>query len=401
MKKSLFGYGITTKAISQSGNWDIYDDKFGDDSFDEFKNRLLNPCKFNPNISELEIPSPGFPPHHKLIKSAKNIISEYDYFYDNSPKQIWISGTNGKTTTTKMIQHLLCEFSSVMGGNVGTPLALLEKKAKLWVLETSSFTLHYTKFAVPNIYILLNITPDHLSWHGSMKEYENSKLKPLKMMSDGGIAIVPQIYSNINSNAKLIGYEDELDLARKFNIDIEKIEFKTPFLIDAILSLCVSKIIYEKTDYELLNNFKIESHKLEEVLDKYERLWVNDTKATNLDATIQALKRYKHMHMHLILGGDDKGVDLSPIFEVLKDLDVIIYAIGSNCDKIAFLANKFNVKFVRCEFLESAVLAIDKGMRNSKSNIQVGLLSPACASLDQFSSYAQRGELFKSYLKAL
>ena len=115
MKKSLFGYGLTTRAIAEhcqkDGCWEIYDDKFeissGAPKLDEFGNALLNPSEFDPAASELEIPSPGFPPHHELVRKARNLISEYDYFDDYEGLKIWISGTNGKTTTTKMMQYLL------------------------------------------------------------------------------------------------------------------------------------------------------------------------------------------------------------------------------------------------------------------------------------------------------
>ena len=107
MKKSLFGYGLTTKAIAEhcrdEGGWDIYDDKFeissGTPKLDEFGNALLNPSEFDPAASELEIPSPGFPPYHELVRKAQNFISEYDYFGDYEGLKIWFSGTNGKTTT--------------------------------------------------------------------------------------------------------------------------------------------------------------------------------------------------------------------------------------------------------------------------------------------------------------
>ncbi|EAK0826936.1 UDP-N-acetylmuramoyl-L-alanine--D-glutamate ligase [Campylobacter fetus] len=398
MRKSLFGYGKTTKAISKSGGWDIYDDNFKDDSLDEFGNRLLNPSKFNAQNSSLEIPSPGFPCNHDLVKSALNLISEYDYFINDTPKSIWISGTNGKTTTTKMTQWLLGDRGSAMGGNVGTPLAdLLNLKAKVWVLETSSFTIHYTKFAKPDIYVLLPITPDHLSWHGSMQEYEKAKLKPLSMMREGSVAIIPKKYANISSCAKIIEYENEEDLASRFDIDLSKISFRTPFLIDALLALCIEKIIFSKVSYELLNKFEIETHKLEEFKDRLGRLWVDDTKATNIDATLQALKRYKNDKLHIILGGDDKGVSLDPLFDELRDMSTTIYAIGSNAGKISSLADKFGIKCINCEFLNKAVENINMVMKTG----EIGLLSPACASLDQFKSYAERGDMFKKYVKEI
>jgi UDP-N-acetylmuramoyl-L-alanine--D-glutamate ligase len=224
----------------------------------------------------------------------------------------------------------------------------------------------------------------------------------------------------------------------------------------------------------------IEGNKLEEFTDARGRLWVNDTKATNIDACAQALKRYAGRKIHLILGGDDKGVDLHPLFAEFKKYDLRIYAIGSNTDKIVFLCDEYSLPCVRCEILQTAVSEISKRYRdadfkksgaselevqnsstdsrcdgdskakesakigentpqegggssaasdnasspkrrandsetrnsqnsknfeNFKNSIhsasEIALLSPACASLDQFKSYAERGELFKKQVAQL
>ncbi|MDO5046612.1 UDP-N-acetylmuramoyl-L-alanine--D-glutamate ligase [Campylobacter sp.] len=405
MKKSLFGYGGTIKAIAknclQDGIWDIYDDKFSQISKDEFGNNLLPTSKFEPEKSLLEIPSPGFPPYHELIQKSQNLISEYDFFYRlygrKTPFSVWISGTNGKTTTTKMMQYLLESKGSVMGGNVGVALGELNPDAKIWILETSSFTLHYTKYAKPDIYALLPITPDHLTWHGDMRSYEAAKLKPLGMMSENSVAILPEIYADNQTKAKVISYKNEEDLAKFCEVQTSEINFKVPFLTDALLALAVQKIIFDKCDVNLLNKFMIESNKLEEFSDKFGRIWVNDTKATNIDATIQALKRYKDKNLHLILGGDDKGVDMTQLFEAINSANTKIYAIGSNSDRLIKLAEKFEISALKCEFLDVAVKEIAKNLKND----EIALLSPAAASLDQFSSYAERGDKFKEFIANL
>lgn len=401
MVRSLFGYGKTTKALASSAKfgeiWDIYDDKFSKISKDEFGNLLLPVSKFDASKSELEIPSPGFPREHSLIKSAKNLISEYDYFNDTTPTKIWISGTNGKTTTTGMCEFLLRKFGGVMGANVGTPLANMDKNAKFWILETSSFTLYYTKFATPKIYALLPITPDHLSWHGSMDEYEKAKLKPLPMMSESSIAIIPAKFRGVKSKAKIYFYENESDLARICGVNLSDVKFRVPFLEDALMALSVAKFSVGICDTKLLNEFRLDKNRVEEFNDKFDRLWVNDTKATNIDACLKALDRYQDKKIHLILGGDDKGVDLSPLFEKFKGLNIEIYAIGSNTEKIMNLATKFGIKAFKCEFLENAVSEISKSLKVG----EVGLLSPACASLDQFSSYEERGAKFKEFILKL
>lgn len=402
MKISLFGYGKTTQAIAKNlvdkfGPFDIYDDHFQEENKDEWGNRLLNPKKFDEKLSELEIPSPGFPPNHTLIKKAKNLQSEYDFFYDAMPKSIWISGTNGKTTTTQMATHLLSRVGAVMGANVGFPLAELDLNAKIWILETSSFTLHYTHTAKPEIYALLPISADHLSWHGNFENYAKDKLSVLERMNECDIAILPEIYAKTPTKAYIISYKNEFDLAQKMNINIEKISFKSPFLLDAVMALSIEKILLDTLSYELLNHFVMEKNKLEELQDNQGRLWVNDTKATNENAVMAALKRYKDKKIHLIIGGDDKGVDLSTLFDFMKDFDIELYAIGVSTQKMLDYALKANLKAHKCEFLENAVQEISKVLKNN----EVALLSPACASLDQFNSYAQRGEKFKEYVSKI
>lgn len=402
MKISLFGYGKTTQAIAKNlvdkfGPFNIYDDHFQEENKDEWGNRLLNPKNFDEKLSELEIPSPGFPPNHTLIKKAKNLQSEYDFFYDAMPKSIWISGTNGKTTTTQMATHLLSHVGAIMGANVGFPLAELNLNAKIWILETSSFTLHYTHTAKPEIYALLPISADHLSWHGNFENYVKDKLSVLERMNECDIAILPEIYAKTPTKAYIISYKDEFDLAQKMNIDIEKISFKSPFLLDAVMALSIEKILLDTLSYELLNHFVMEKNKLEELQDNQGRLWVNDTKATNENAVMAALKRYKDKKIHLIIGGDDKGVDLSTLFDFMKDFDIELYAIGVSTQKMLDYALKANLKAHKCEFLENAVQEISKILKNN----EVALLSPACASLDQFNSYAQRGEKFKEYVSKI
>lgn len=395
---SLFGYGKTTKALTKLyPNAVFYDDKCTKPFKDENGFKIKPASDFNPLYSDLEIPSPGIPPFNPLIQKAKNLISEYDCFANAAPLSVWISGTNGKTTTTQMMQYLLKDKGSLEGGNIGTPLGELDQNASMWILETSSFTIHYTNRASPNIYILLPITPDHLSWHGDMQEYINAKLKPILGMREGEVAIIPEAYKDVKTSAHVVTYRDENDLASHFEIDINRVNFKGAFLMDALLAMAVDKILFDRIDYPKINSFVIDPHRQEELRDSKGRLWVNDTKATNLDATIVALKRYKEQHVHLILGGDDKGVDLNELFVYLQDCDVKIYNIGSNKEKLSNLARVYGVEFELCKNLADAIVKIDKNLKND----EVALLSPAAASLDEFTSYAHRGDLFKNAVKEL
>ncbi len=395
---TLFGYGKTTQAIAKKyGNCKIFDDNIKEIKTDERGNTFFPSHLFDPASSDLEVTSPGISPNHPLTVSAKNLISEYDLFADIMPFSIWISGTNGKTTTTQMLHHLLKRRGADVGGNIGLPLAEMNTNANMWVLETSSFTMHYTKKAKPNIYLLLPITPDHVSWHGSLEEYEAAKLKPFALMNEGEMIVAPAKYKDIATNGFFVGYESAEDLATYFEIDTSKIKFKGVFLFDALMALSVTKALFNEVDYELINSFNIDGHRQEEFRDAFGCLWVDDSKATNLDATIEAVKNYADRKILLVLGGDDKGQDLTPLFEFLKDKNLEVFSIGSNEERISEFCAKYGIKCTKCTFLQTAV----EKMANLMDSNSVGMLSPAAASLDQFSSYKERGEKFKAFVSSL
>ena len=418
MKPTLFGYGLTTKAIAKKlgGGCTFFDDNVKEAYTDDEGNHILPSHLFDPQKSQLEVTTPSLKPNHPLIKSAKNLLSEYDYFLGNEqpniealqsnanhnsslerqkPFTIWISGTNGKTTTTQMLTHLLEKRGAVSGGNIGTPLAELDTDAPIWVLESSSFALHHTHTASPDIYLLLPITPDHLDWHGTAEQYEADKLKPLLTMKEGELALVPKGLNLPKTNAYLIEYDSNAFVAEYFKLDSSKVRFKAAFLQDALLALAVSKVLFDEADYELMNTFTLDAHRQEELKDEKGRLWVNDSKATNMDATIQAVKGYSDRYIHLILGGDDKGVDLTPLFESMKPLMLTLYTIGANSDKLLALAKQYNIDSVESQNIETAI----KQIESVHTVESVALLSPAAASFDQFKSYKHRGETFMGLVK--
>ena len=380
----ILGKGITALALKDKfPNATLYDDN-------DFN-------QYDLNSNEYTVVSPGIPPYNNMVLNSKNLISDYDLFTSSMPFSIWISGTNGKTTTTQMCQHLLEEYGSIYGGNIGVPLSHLDEKAPIWILETSSFTLHYTNKAKPNIYILLPISEDHITWHGSFEEYKNAKLKPLSLMNENDIAIIPAEFKDFKTDAYVIKYRNSDDLCEHFNINKSEIKFKEPFLLDAILAMATKKIIFDEINYELINKFVIDKHKVEEFRDNKNRLWIDDSKATNVDATINAIVPYNDKNIHIILGGDDKGANLIPLFENIKDLDIYVYAIGSNTEKIVKYCKEYNISVESCIYLNMAVSKIDLVLEENS----VAMLSPAAASLDQFKSYAHRGDEFKNLVLTL
>ena len=405
---SLFGYGVTTRAIAEKfGPFAFYDDKVHKPFMDDAGNRVRPTSEFDPRYSDLEVPSPGIPPQHPLIRRARNLLSEYDLFLsptarppfsiDPKPFSIWVTGTNGKTTTTQMTTHLLGDKGAQSGGNICTPLAALDAAAPIWVLETSSFALHYTQSAKPDIYAVLPITPDHIGWHGGEQAYIDAKLGPLDRMREGEAVILPRAFADTPTNGFVIAYDTAEELAAYFGIETAQLRFKGAFLLDAVMAMAMDKILYDRIDYDRMNAFELDPHRQEELLDVQGRLWVNDTKATNIDAALAAVIRYGDRPIHLILGGDDKGVEMTPLFEALEPFDITLYTIGSNAGRLEALAERFAVPCHAAQTLDNAVKLIDA--RHDTNS--VALLSPAAASLDQFPSYAVRGERFKENVRNL
>lgn len=380
----VLGKGVTAQGIENSfDDVTLYDDS-------DFE-------KYDLNSNDITVVSPGIPPSNEMVKKSKNIQSDYDLFEEQMPFSIWISGTNGKTTTTQMIQHLLENKGSICGGNIGTPVSLLDTSAPIWILETSSFTFHYIKKAKPSLYILLPISEDHISWHGSYEEYKKAKLKPLDMMYEGEIAIVPEEFKDYPSSCFKITYKNSDDLCKVFDIEKKDIKFNEPFLLDSLLALASKKIIFDEVDYKKINTFTIDEHKIEELKDKDNRLWVNDSKATNVNATINALTPYLDKKIYLIVGGDDKGMNIEPLFKYIKNLDIEVFAIGSNYKKVISYCEEYNISSIESKFLSNAISDIH--LKHSITS--VAILSPAASSLDQFSSYSVRGKEFKNSVNGL
>jgi len=410
---ALFGYGLTTKAIARKlgGGYRFFDDNCTAPFTDESGNTVYPSSFFDPEQSDLEITTPSLPPHHPLITQAKHLLSEYDFFLGNHPYPardpqpatrskpftVWISGTNGKTTTTQMLTHLLADKGAVSGGNIGTPLAELPQEAPIWVLETSSFTMHHTHYASPDIYLLLPITPDHLDWHGSEEAYIQDKLRPLYTMQEGQLALVPKGLPLPDTSAWVVEYTTNDDIAAFFGIDASRVAFKGAFLQDALLALAVVRTLYDRIDYDRINAFQKEAHRQEELFDSQGRLWVNDSKATNVDAALQAVKTYGDRLIHLIIGGEDKGVDMHPLLAAFRPYRITLYTVGKNAALLTQIAEKLDIPAHRCDTIPDAVAAISRQRKEG----DVALLSPAAASFDQFSSYKERGDVFKRAVKKL
>jgi UDP-N-acetylmuramoylalanine--D-glutamate ligase len=216
-------------------------------------------------------------------------------------------------------------------------------------------------------------------------------------MKEGEMALIPKGLNLPKTNAFVVEYDSTEFLENYFDIDSSKIRFKSAFLEDALLALAVTKTLFDEIDYDTINSFKLDNHRQEETTDSKGRVWVNDSKATNLDATIQAVKGYSDKFIRLIIGGEDKGADLTPLFELLEDKEIQLYTIGANSERLANLSKEHNINFTPCQTLETAVATIDRDYKKG----DIALLSPAAASFDQFNSYKHRGEEFFRFIKKI
>ncbi|WP_457605879.1 UDP-N-acetylmuramoyl-L-alanine--D-glutamate ligase [Nitratifractor sp.] len=421
MEICFFGYGKTTRSIAKlfGDGFDFYDDRCEKSWEDEAGNRIHPSDDFDPDTSSLEILTPSIRPDSPLLARARNPVSEYDLFLApekiealdlsglsalgsrllgrKRPRTVWVSGTNGKTTTTQMIAHLLSSHGAVAGGNIGTPLAELDPDAPLWILETSSYTLHHTRYAAPDLYLLLPLSPDHIDWHGGSKAYYDDKLSVITRMREGELVLLPADLPVPESPAWTVQYPDDRFLETFFDLDASKLRYRAAFLQDALLALAVSRTLFDEADYDLLNAFTLDAHRQQELRDSKGRLWVNDSKATNLDAALQALEAYRDRPIRLVAGGDDKGGDMEPLIRRLSTLDAELYTLGSNSRRLAELAHRHGVPVHPFATLEELLPRLDADLKEG----EVALLSPAAASLDQFRSYAQRGEMFMDFVRSV
>lgn len=394
-KLAALGYGKITKAISKkynNGQLNIFDDKCKEDYIDENNNNIYPANKLIVEKFDVIIPSPGIPPYNEMILKAKGkIVSEFDFFYNPNIFYIWVTGTNGKSTLTNAIYQLLKDDNATIGGNIGYPLAKLDYSKKIHVYEASSFMLHYTNIAIPNISVILPITPDHIEWHKDMKHYKHDKLKHIKKMTECSIVFLPKELENIKTTAYKIIYDPNNieKLAKEYNIQENN--------FNKVISGVIYKIIFDDIPHIKLKNLPIHlEHRIEPVKDSSGRVWYNDSKATNDASTIFALKQF-NSKIHLIIGGYDKGLDYNDMFNILKQKNIILYIIGANSNNLEKLSIKYSINYKITNTLQNSIDEISKKLKND----EVALLSPATSSYDQFKSFEDRGKKFKELVSLI
>jgi len=337
---------------------------------------------------DLLVKSPGVRGDASLVVAARErgvpVWSEIELASRLLPNPILgVTGTNGKTTTAEWLGFML---GAPVAGNVGRALSELDGELdpeQLVVVELSSFQLEDVHEFRPRIAVLLNLEPDHLDRHGSFEAYQRAKLRIFENQTEADHAIVPRAFGEIPGRSSVIEFaaEDPLPaepalrgMHNRENAAAATAAARAAGAIDATIA-------------RGLREFTGVAHRLELVAERDGVSYVNDSKATNVAATLRALAAYEDVPVRLILGGSRKGEDLAPLAAALGPNIQAVYVIGETADELA----RAIPDTIRAGDLATAV---DRAASAAQPG-EVVLLSPACASYDQFRDFEQRGEEFK------
>ena len=338
-----------------------------------------------------------------LLKNKKKIITDLDLFYmQKLPiKSIMVTGTNGKSTTCKLLQHVLRtnKLDAKLGGNIGKPiLDLAIKKNSIVIIEASSFQLFHAKFIKPTYAMILNITKDHLDWHGSVKNYQDSKFNIFSNQDRKDFALLSKkeqikkfkkkLFKSKHIKVSVGNFEKSFrkSIVNKYLLNQPNLE-NISFVYKFSIFFKIKKNIIIKA----LNNFKGLPHRNEMFYYKRGIKFINDSKATSFDAAKHALKNNKNIFW--ILGGLPKLNDKFKLKDVKKNI-IKSYIVGKN---INFFRKQISgVLDHKLSFtIDNALKDIIKDLFTFKQKQATILLSPASASYDQFKSFVERGDHFK------
>jgi len=371
------------------------------------------------------VTSPGIssfhPLYQKALEQSKEIIGEIELASrEITQKCLAVTGTNGKTTVTSLVTHVLNEsnISAIALGNIGEPLcsALDDQKisqVQVLVLELSSFQLECLESRFIDAAALLNITPDHLDRYASMQEYAKAKMSILRnLKEDSNLYVEEKCFSSFfeskEDTIQSYGYDpvnpiytDKSDLfingIRQFNLPKELQGKKSHNLENFIAAflLCKGCGVTESQFLKAYASFKKPSHRLEMVKTIEGVNYIDDSKGTNIDAVIRAVESITG-NIVLIAGGVDKGFPYNGWILAFRDRVKVVLAIGQAKEKIQRDIGS-NVLVELCETLQEAVLRA-KFLSQEGETV---LLSPGCSSFDMFKDYAHRGDEFKRLVNQL
>jgi len=376
----------------------------------KFSSKITTNLKEKLKTVDYIVLSPGISLKKKknknLIHFKKKIITDIDLLYLSSSKfkSIVVTGTNGKSTTCKIISHLLekNKFDVRLGGNIGTPVLNLKiKKDAFFVIEASSFQLSHSQFIHPDYAILLNISNDHLDWHGSRQNYLKSKFRIFNLQNKNNYALVNKKYISIFKKkkylSKLVKFEfneynrikSEIDNRYlKLNTNDENMNFV--FILAKLLK------ISRKSFVESMSSFTGLPHRYEIFLKKKNVIFVNDSKATSFQSSKFALINGKNIYW--IVGGLPKKGDKINLGYIKKNI-IKSYIVGKNINFFKRQLKKNKIIFSISKTLKVSIIKALRDIKFYKRLNNIVLLSPGAASFDQFKNFENRGNEFKRLCK--
>ncbi|MGN0073544.1 MAG: UDP-N-acetylmuramoyl-L-alanine--D-glutamate ligase [Coriobacteriales bacterium] len=384
---------------------------------------------------DLCVASPGISQNSAFYKSAAaasaELVGECEYAFRLSPHGwLAVTGTNGKTTTTALLAHLLTAAGMLAYpcGNIGdtcTESVEHRREGEALVAEMSSYGLASTSRFAPRVAALLNITPDHISWHGSLEAYAQAKLKIFDNMGPGCTAVV---CDEVPGSAQLlgalrarditsvrVGVQDDGDCAFERADGMlcvsmggrlselcpaAELQIKGPHNVMNALAAAACALGYGCSAQGVaqgLRSFAALEHRIEPCGSVGGVGYFNDSKATNVDAVLVALKAFPGQPIVLLLGGRDKGTDLAPLVEACKGPVRMAVVYGEAAERFCHAFEGSGIELAREPGMREAFAHAARSARPG----EVVLLSPACASFDEFKSFNHRGEVFKGLVAAL
>jgi UDP-N-acetylmuramoylalanine--D-glutamate ligase len=383
---------------------------------------------------DLIVVSPGVPVDAPPLVQARslgeNVIGEVELAAQFLPGPIVaITGSNGKTTTTTLVGEIVAAggLPTLVGGNIGTPAISLAERAKpedAIVLEVSSFQLETIQTFRPKVAVVLNVTPDHLDRHRTFEIYASAKARLFENQQSSDFAVLNAddptcVAMAAKTRAQVFWFSRQKEAqqgtwvrdgaivfrdqkGQREILQVSEIPLKGAHNLENVLAAVSAGVLMgcapEKIRQAVMN-FKAVEHRLEFVATIRGVDYYNDSKATNVDATIKALESFP-ANIHLILGGKDKGSDYTVLNDLLRKRVKRVYTIGAAAAKIEsqiVSAKNGGPELLHAETLENA-------LRRANAVAEPGdvvLLAPACASFDQFKSYEHRGKVFKEIVSSL
>lgn len=434
MQKSLIlglgktGYSFAEYLSAKGESFDFADTRFEPADLNKFKSAYQSSSFFLGNLDENLLDdydqlllSPGVDVRHEFVSHArkKNIDIQSDiaiFISEVDAKIIGVTGSNGKTTLTSLLGHALSElhFNADIGGNIGVAaLGLLNRvKKDIYVLELSSFQLDIKSDLPLHTAVVLNVSEDHLDRYDSYDDYAKSKASIYQcaetklinlddarckaMVGDSDSSVIS--FSMHDSSATLFYKAESQDFyadgvcvcnAQQFLLKGEHNYQNILAALAVAKSIGVSLIAFAKA----MSTFKGLPHRCEFVAEINDVQWINDSKATNIGATQAAIGGIKNP-MHIIMGGQSKGVNFDELAKNLPEYVKSIVAIGEDA---AIISKTFG-QFVPVALAEDMQAAIGIAKRKSQAG-EIVLLSPACASFDLYSGYEARGDHFKELVR--